>query len=70
MESCPTCSLEEKRENKYNRQLTNTNLASINNNYCQQCKRTNLSDKKCNLRSDEFKNNKKKSGTVMNVKKI
>ena len=60
MEHCPTCNLHYKRNNNYNHESTNTHLAVINQNYCQQCKRIiNLADKKLHLQSNEHKDNKK-----------
>ena len=50
MEHCPTCSLQYKRNNKYNHELTNTHLAANKQYYCQQCKRIlNLADKRFHL---------------------
>ena len=60
METCPTCNLQYKRNNKYNHELTNTHLAANNQYYCQQCKQIiNLADKRLHLQSNEHKNSKK-----------
>ena len=60
MEHCPTCSLQNKRINKYNHELTNTDLAANNQYYCQQCKIIlDLGDKRFHLQSNEHKNIKR-----------
>ena len=60
MEHCPTCNLQYKRNNKYNRDLTNTHLAANNQYYCQQFKKViNLADKRFHLQSNEHKNSKR-----------
>ena len=60
METCPTCNLQYKRNNKYNDELTNAHLAANNQYYCQQCKKVvNLADKRLHLQSDEHKNSKR-----------
>ena len=60
METCPTCNLQYKRNNKYNHELTNTHLAANNQYYCQQCKKiVSLADKRFHLQSNEHKNSKK-----------
>ena len=46
MEHCPTCNLQHERNDKYNHDLTNTQLAANNQYYCQQCKKINLADKR------------------------
>ena len=57
METCPTCNLQDKRNNKYNHDLTNAHLASNKQYYCQQCKKViNLADKGFHLQSNEHKN--------------
>ena len=58
MESCPTFNLQNKRNSKFNHQLTNKYLAASYQYYCQQCERIiNLTDKKSQLQSNEHKNN-------------
>ena len=60
METCLTCNLQYKRNNKYNHELTNTHLAANNQYYCQQCKKViNLADKRFHLQSNEHKNSKR-----------
>ena len=57
METCPTCNLQSKWNNKCNQELTNTHLAA---NFCQQCKRIiNLGGDRSHLQSNEHENNKK-----------
>ena len=59
METCPTCNLQYKLNNKYNHDLTNTHLAANNQYYCQQCERIiNIADKRFHLQSNEHKNSK------------
>ena len=58
MEHCPTCSLQYKRINEYNHEVTNTHLAAKNQYYCQQCKRIlTIADKRFHLQSNEHENN-------------
>ena len=58
MESCPTCNLQYKRNNKDNHELTNTHLAEIDQFYYQQCKRIlNLAEKRFHLYSNDQKYN-------------
>ena len=58
MESCPTCNLKYIGNYKYNHELTNTDLAAINQYYCQQCARIiNRANERFNLPSDEHKIN-------------
>ena len=60
METCPTCKLQYKRNNKYNHDLINTHLAANNQYYCQQCKQIiNLADKRFHLQSNPHKNSKR-----------
>ena len=60
MEHCPTCTLQYKRNNKYNHEITNADLAVNNQYYCQQCKQLiNLADKRFHLQSNEHKNSKR-----------
>ena len=60
METCPTCNLQYKRNNKYNHELTNTHLAANNQYYCQQCKQIlNIADERFHLQSKEHKNSKR-----------
>ena len=60
METCPTCNLQYKRNNKYNHDLTNAHLAANNQYYCQQCKQIlSLADKRFHLQSIEHKNGKR-----------
>ena len=60
MQQCPTCNLQYERNNKYNRELTNTHFAANNQYYCQQCKRiSNLANKRFRLQSNERKNTRR-----------
>ena len=60
MEHSPTCNLQNKRNKKYNHELTNTHLEANNQYYCQQCKRIlSLADKRFHLQSNEHKNSKR-----------
>ena len=60
MEHCPTCNLQYKRNDTYNRDLINTHLAANNQYCCQQCKKIlNLADKRFHLQSNELKNSKR-----------
>ena len=60
METCTTCNLQFKRNNKYHHLLTNGHLAVSNQYYCQQCKTImSLADKGLHLQSNEHKNSKR-----------
>ena len=62
MEQCPTGNLQYDQNNRYNHELTNTNLAANNQYYCQQCKKViSLADERFHLQSNEHKNSKRMS---------
>ena len=60
MERCPNCNLQYKRNNRYNQELTSTQLAANSQYYCQQCEKIlNLADKSFHLQPNEQKNIKR-----------